>query len=144
MPCRPPWSRRRRWSSRTGASTSLSGGQRQRVWIATASWLQETDIVLLDEPTTFLDIAHQYDVLELASRPARRGSDGRRGAARPEPGGARTPPTSSRCAAGRSSLPGPGRGADGRPRRGRLRPAVRGRPRPRDRHALIVPRRPAA
>ena len=43
----------------------LSGGQRQRVWIAMVL-AQQTDIVLLDEPTTFLDIAHQYEVLELA------------------------------------------------------------------------------
>ncbi|MGX1701672.1 ABC transporter ATP-binding protein [Microbacterium sp. NPDC055357] len=44
----------------------LSGGQRQRVWIAMVL-AQETPVVLLDEPTTFLDIGHQLDVLELVS-----------------------------------------------------------------------------
>jgi iron-siderophore transport system ATP-binding protein len=46
--------------------SELSGGQRQRVWLAVVL-AQQTQIVLLDEPTTFLDIGYQYEVLELCS-----------------------------------------------------------------------------
>jgi ferric hydroxamate/heme transport system ATP-binding protein len=43
---------------------NMSGGQRQRVWIAMAL-AQQTDMILLDEPTTYLDVAYQLEVLEL-------------------------------------------------------------------------------
>ena len=50
---------------RNRSITSLSGGQRQKVWLAMAL-AQKTDIILLDEPTTYLDMAHQLDVLQTA------------------------------------------------------------------------------
>lgn len=46
---------------------SLSGGQRQRVWISMVL-AQHTDILFLDEPTTYLDLAHSIEVLDLVAR----------------------------------------------------------------------------
>jgi iron complex transport system ATP-binding protein len=50
----------------------LSGGQRQRAWLSMAL-AQGTDLLLLDEPTTFLDLAHQVEVLELVRHLHQRG-----------------------------------------------------------------------
>ncbi|HSX68666.1 ABC transporter ATP-binding protein [Nocardioides sp.] len=49
------------------AVDELSGGQRQRAWISMAL-AQETDVLLLDEPTTYLDLAHQVEVLDLVDQ----------------------------------------------------------------------------
>ena len=63
----------RQWSAEDDEAVArrrvgeLSGGQRQRVWIAMVL-AQSTDIVLLDEPTTYLDLNHQLEVLRLARR----------------------------------------------------------------------------
>jgi iron complex transport system ATP-binding protein len=59
------------WTDMTGLADrpvdALSGGQRQRAWISMAL-AQGTDLLLLDEPTTYLDLSHQIDVLELVGR----------------------------------------------------------------------------
>lgn len=56
----------------SAAVESLSGGQRQRAWIAMVL-AQDTPNVLLDEPTTYLDLAHAVEVMEVLSRAARGG-----------------------------------------------------------------------
>lgn len=52
------------WALKDRMVESLSGGQRQRVWIA-MTLAQDTPIILLDEPTTYLDVTHQIDILDL-------------------------------------------------------------------------------
>ena len=64
---------------------TLSGGQRQRAWIAMVL-AQETSIMLLDEPTTWLDISHQIDLLELLRAEPHAGLHPGSGAARFKPG----------------------------------------------------------
>jgi iron complex transport system ATP-binding protein len=89
----------------------LSGGQRQRVWISLLL-AQDPPVMLLDEPTTYLDIANQLEVLELCQR--------RRAARAHARGTVRRQPHRDALGRDRRARPGP-RGADGTPARGRVR-----------------------
>ena len=83
----------------------LSGGERQRVMIARAL-VQETGVVLLDEPTSNLDIRHQMAVMEVLSRLAEERILRSSRPPRPQPRGDLLPPAHGPCGRGRSTAMG--------------------------------------
>ena len=114
---------RHRRPARPAARPALSGGQRQRAWIAMAL-AQDTPILLLDEPTTYLDLAHQLEVLDLLADLNAAGPDDRDRPARPQPRlPLRAPPgRAARRRRPRRRAAGGDRRRGARPRR--LRPAL--------------------
>ncbi|WMX48336.1 ABC transporter ATP-binding protein [Streptomyces roseicoloratus] len=122
----------------------LSGGERQRAWLAMVL-AQRAGVLLLDEPTTYLDMRHQFDVLDVVRRPRPRARHRlRRGAARPDAGRRLRGRGRRGRRRRRRRVRQPRRGDRTRGHPARVRPAGQRRPRPRHRIPRVLPRRSEA